>query len=99
MGDTWWPGNADIVHIGSLLSSGLGLGGLPILREAIEADPEEEHIGSILTRSRVGALGILKVAIALLLLVARVKVNLGLSCYSGKVSVYIGLHWVVSSGQ
>ena len=60
----------------------LGLGGLLILGEAVAAAPALK-IGSILTSSRI----LSWVAIALLLLVARAKVSLGLSCYSGEVSV------------
>ena len=73
----------------------MGLGGLLILREAIAASPAWQT-GSTLASSRLGALGSLSwVAIALLLLVARAKVSLGLSCYSGEVSVWVGLHWLV----
>ena len=72
----------------------MGLGGLLILGEAVAAAPALK-IGSILTSSRI----LSWVAIALLLLVARAKVSLGLSCYSGEVSVQVGLHWVPVNGS
>ena len=55
----------------SPISGGLRLKGLLIPREAV-----------LMLLNR-----ILRVAIALLLLLAKAKVNLGLSCYSGQVSV------------
>ena len=83
MGDKCWPANADTVQIESLQSvQWIGTWGLLILREAVAAAPALK-IGSILTSSRI----LSWVAIALLLLVARAKVSLGLSCYSGEVSV------------